>query len=284
MPALRFWDYIKAAFNAKPKGMFVAPNWIGLAAFGILGFLNPGWWLVGAGLEVGFLLWCASSRRFRKVINSLSAVPAATDDRGLVKHTLASLDAENRQRYLRLTAHCQDILRRAENEGADSGLENPARTKSLAHLAWVHLNLLTTRVAIQTSLSENSTEELSAGSLEEKMAEVNATLKSPDITDELRRSLEGRKRILTERLQKRLEAAQKLAFTQAEIERIEEQVRLMKDDTALLKDPAGLSHTIDQVSTEFAEAGNWVRDQRRIYQELGPLLDEPPPLNVLQPE
>jgi hypothetical protein len=233
---------------------------------------------------VGYLLWCASSQRFRKVINSLAAVPSAAGDQGLVKRTLNVLDPESRQRYLRLTAQCQEILRRAENEGAETGLENTARTKSLAHLAWVHLNLLAARAAIQTSFNENTAEELSTGSLEEKMTEVSATLESPGITDELRRSLDGRKRILTERLEKRREAAQKLAFTHAEIERIEEQVRLMKDDTALLQDPSGLSRTIDQVATEFAEAGNWVRDQQRIYQELGPLLDEPPPLNVLQPE
>ena len=29
-----FFDYMAAAFNARPIGMFVAPNWIGLAAFG----------------------------------------------------------------------------------------------------------------------------------------------------------------------------------------------------------------------------------------------------------
>ena len=32
-----FWSYLKAAFNARPFGMFIAPNWIGLAGFGLLG-------------------------------------------------------------------------------------------------------------------------------------------------------------------------------------------------------------------------------------------------------
>ena len=65
-----FWDYIKAAFSAKPKGMFVPPNWVGLAAIGLLGLLNPGIWLIGAGLEVGYLLACANNKRFRKVISA----------------------------------------------------------------------------------------------------------------------------------------------------------------------------------------------------------------------
>ena len=38
-----FWQYVKAAFNARPIGMFVPPNWIGLAAFGLLGYaVDPG--------------------------------------------------------------------------------------------------------------------------------------------------------------------------------------------------------------------------------------------------
>ena len=47
-----FFDYITAAFNARPFGMFVAPNWIGLGAFGLLGMVEPGFWVVGAGLEL----------------------------------------------------------------------------------------------------------------------------------------------------------------------------------------------------------------------------------------
>ena len=38
MPQTRgFFDYVGAAFNARPFGMFVPPNWIGLGAFGLLG-------------------------------------------------------------------------------------------------------------------------------------------------------------------------------------------------------------------------------------------------------
>ena len=46
-----FMNYVAAAFNARPLGMFVAPNWVGLAALGLLGIANPGFWVLGAGLE-----------------------------------------------------------------------------------------------------------------------------------------------------------------------------------------------------------------------------------------
>ena len=46
------WGYIKAAFNARPIGMFVPPNWVGIVALALAGLVNPGIWAVGAGLEV----------------------------------------------------------------------------------------------------------------------------------------------------------------------------------------------------------------------------------------
>ena len=61
-----FFDYVAAAFNARPFGMFVAPNWVGLAAFGLLGMTNPGFWVLGAGLELGYLLTLATNARFQR--------------------------------------------------------------------------------------------------------------------------------------------------------------------------------------------------------------------------
>ena len=50
---MKYWW---AAFNAKPFGMPIPPNWFGLAAIALLGaFLNPGLWLFGAGLELAYL-------------------------------------------------------------------------------------------------------------------------------------------------------------------------------------------------------------------------------------
>jgi serine/threonine protein kinase len=66
--ATGFFDYVTAAFNARPIGMFVAPNWVGLAAFGILGINNPGFWVLGAVLELGYLLTLATNRRFQTTV------------------------------------------------------------------------------------------------------------------------------------------------------------------------------------------------------------------------
>ncbi len=48
----RFRDYVKHAFNARPIGMFVPPNWIGVGLFALLGLVNPGFWVMGLGEEL----------------------------------------------------------------------------------------------------------------------------------------------------------------------------------------------------------------------------------------
>ena len=63
-----FLNYLSAAFNARPMGMFVAPNWVGIAAFGILGVANPGFWVLGAGLELGYLFSLATNKRFQQTV------------------------------------------------------------------------------------------------------------------------------------------------------------------------------------------------------------------------
>lgn len=64
-------SYFAAAFNARPFGMPIPPNWFAVAAFALLGaFVNPGLWLVGAGLE-GLYLWALSrNERFRATVDA----------------------------------------------------------------------------------------------------------------------------------------------------------------------------------------------------------------------
>ena len=64
-----FMEYVRAAFNAKPAGMFVPPNWIGLGVIGFLGILNPGFWLIGLGCELAYLGWLGTNPRFQNLVN-----------------------------------------------------------------------------------------------------------------------------------------------------------------------------------------------------------------------
>ena len=65
-----FSDYIREAFNARPIGMFVPPNWIGIGAFALLGLVNPGFWVMGAGLELAYLGILSTNPRFQRYVDA----------------------------------------------------------------------------------------------------------------------------------------------------------------------------------------------------------------------
>ena len=115
-----FLNYVSAAFNARPFGMFVAPNWIGLAAIGLLGITNPGFWVLGAGLELGYLLTLATNPRFQRAVASrpLSAARAEWNER--IARLLGRLEQEDRGRYAGLAERCASIIELQTHGGADT--------------------------------------------------------------------------------------------------------------------------------------------------------------------
>src|SRR5690349_21350976 len=143
-----FLDYLSAAFNARPLGMFVAPNWVGIAAFGILGVANPGFWVLGAGLELGYLLTLATNQRFQQTV-ALKPLNAARQEWTVrIQRVLGKLDANDRREYETLAERCRSIVDMQMQGATDppDGLEQQAQ--SLGRLSWMFLRLLLARRTI----------------------------------------------------------------------------------------------------------------------------------------
>jgi hypothetical protein len=113
---------------------------------------------------------------------------------------------------------------------------------------------------------------------------LEAQLKEQTLTEELRRSLAGQMEILQQRLEKRKEAHDKLAFLDAELTRIQEQVELVREQAVLAASPEALSQRIDQITTTLGGTNQWIREQQQIYGAVEDLLAEPPPLSLDGPE
>src|SRR5688572_15599270 len=99
-------DYIKSAFNARPLGMLIPPNWIGLAGFGMLGFLNPGFWLIGAGLEMAYLFGLATNPRFQRVVSGSKSLQQQREKMMQVREQVAQLSPDDQRRYMLLEQRC----------------------------------------------------------------------------------------------------------------------------------------------------------------------------------
>ena len=269
-----FFDYLSAAFNARPMGMFVAPNWVGIAAFGILGATNPGFWVIGAGLELGYLLSLATNKRFQQTV-ALKPLNAARREWGQrIQRVLGRLDAADRRQYDALAERCRSIVDMQMNNAAEppDGLEQQA--ESLGRLSWMFLRLLLARRTIGQVMggAQNDVE------LQRRIASLERQQAQPGLSEELARSLSGQLEILRQRLQQRTDGDRKLAYIEAEVERIQQQVELIREQAAMSTDPELLSRRIDDITATLGSTGQWIRDQQQVYGAMEDLLTEPPPL------
>ena len=272
--------YVKAAFNARPMGMFVAPNWVGLGAFGLLGLLNPGFWIVGAGLELAYLVGLASNKRFQKTVDAEALRDAAEGSTAKVRQLVEQLGPAERQRYAALEWRCRSIIDQ-QHLGAGALADLRLQGEGLGRLLWIYLRLLVSRQAFARLLYESSRQDAGGEPLERKIARIQRTLdEPPPETEELRRSLLSQIEILQQRLNTQREAADKLAYLDAELARVEQQVELIREQAVVSTDPAAVSQRIDQIAATLSGTNQWIRDQQQVYGQLEDVLDEPPPLVV----
>jgi hypothetical protein len=273
---LSFWQYLTAAFNARPFGMWIPPNWIGLALFGLLGMLSPGFWVIGAGLELGYLGVLVTSGRFQRAISARHS--AVSDDQwsGKVEQLVGHLTESDQRRYVTLLARCRAILEQQGQVGdtMPEGLES--QRTSLSRLAWLYLRLLLTRQAIDKVLVDDT--DPGNRRLQNRIADLQKRLADESIGEDLRRSLTSQLEILEQRRAQRAEGTEKLAFLEAELTRIHEQVELIREQAVLSTDPELLSHRIDEISATLGGTSQWIRDQQQVYGVLEDLAAEPPPL------
>jgi len=274
------WDYIREAFNARPIGMFIAPNWIGLGAFALLGVLNPGFWVVGLGVELGYLWTLGNSKRFRRFVDASRQMETKQQWQMRVDALIRHLSGEDQQRYRALEERCKTLLeQQMQIQSPSQGLQ--AQGEGLGRLLWVYLRLLATRQAMNRIIRGAGGSPNESAGLEERITNLQSRLQE-SLTDDLRKSITGQIEILQERLKRRSEAKDKLAFLDAELTRIQEQVELVREQAVLSADPETLSKRIDEVTATLGGTTQWISDQQKIYGAVEDLMSEPPriPLTI----
>lgn len=247
--ARRLW----AAFTARPLGMPIPPNFFGLAAFGLLGaFLSPGFWLLGAGLEVAYLGWLANHRRFIATLEAEDAVEDPGERR--YRALLEALPENRRNRQQSLERRARDIVALLD---ADPIMRT--HTDSIEQLVWLHLRMLHAGVAIAQVLA---TARDDATRLQQQEDAIDARLAVADLDPELRRSLEQQKQVIDARQAAHAQAALRAERIDAELARIDQQVALIREHALLSSDEQRIGSSLDALTAAFNEADRWLSSQR----------------------
>lgn len=267
-----FIDYVKAAFSARPVGMFVPPNWIMLAAFGLLSFLNVGFLFIGAGLELAYLLGLASSGRFQKWVQAdlLSGTQKTAEQK--VQSMLSRLPWPDQERFRQLSRRCETVLKQQSIQDGGGAIIS-AQSEGLSRLVWIYLRLLITRQQIQTVLQTGVGQP--DESIDVKIERLSRQKASDKIGDDLRRSIEGQIDILEQRKKAQADAKNKIVFIEAELTRISEQVELIREQAAIAADASDVSARIDAIGSTLNSTTEWISTQQDLYGKIDDVVDPP---------
>jgi hypothetical protein len=265
-------SYIAAAFNARPLGMPIPPNWFGIAAFGILGaFINPGLWLIGLGFE-GLYLWALSRNgRFRATVDATAGVAGESASR--YESLLAHLDSPAQSLQHEVEQEAAEIVALLQRSQA-----HISQIGDVRQMAWLHLRLLAARTALLKVIEVAGRERRNLEAQEQRCRE---RLAGSDTDEELRRSLEQQIEVIRSRQVAHADAERRRELVDAELGRLRQQVSLVREQALLATDENSLGKSLDAVSASLNEANRWLKDQQELFAGLDSFTNEPPPADLL---
>ena len=246
-------SYLWAAFMARPFGMPIPANWFMLAAFGLMGaFLSPGFWVLGAGAEVAYLLGLSRNQRFRNAVDAGAYRDDPADQRyRALQQQLAPLD---RKRQEQIEGRAREIM--------DTLGQSPlmaTHVDSLEQLVWLHLRLLAARQAIGRVVETARRE---AVGLTDQERSIQRRMESAELSAELRRSLEQQQGVIDARQAGHAEAQRRAEHVDAELNRIDQQIALIREQALLATDEERIGASLDALAASFNEATKWLSSQR----------------------
>ncbi len=263
--SLSYWDYVKAAFHRSipvPLLGGMPVNKMALAAFGVLGIANPGFWFLGAAAEVAYLGLLSSSARFQKLVRGERLAAQASSHGARVGRAFRRLSPTSQARYRDLVDETRQILGLGTSEGSSEVLQG-WRTGNLNELLWLFMRLLTSREQILGTQSR-----VDRTRLEEAITGLRERAGTAEADSPLVRSLQATLSIQEKRLENLDTARQNLAVIDAELERIEKQVRLLREESAVSGGPEMLSARLDAVSSTLTETSRWMDQHDDLFRSL----------------
>ncbi len=278
-PDPAFWDLVREAFHRKPRarGLGEVPwNKVLLAAAVILGFGNPGFWLLGVAGELAYLYLSATNARFRNLVRAKRLLAERQSATEQVDQWIAELAPEGRARFEALRENCAKVQRVYETlrPGGLSVIDE-ARWKGLDQLLWLFL-----RLQVSLDLLQRQMGSANPRALQQEIEQVRAELaKTPETSEALRKSKQSLLELKEKRLENLGRAADARQVLASELQRIEQQVELLREEAAISRNAETLSARIDSVAGTLSESDSWMRQHEDILSDLGVEdLSAPPPI------
>ena len=239
--------YFSAAFWASPRipGLGAFPfNVVAVVCVGILGALvNPGFWLLGTGLEALYLFGLAFNPRFQKVCDALDQRQSAGNSEMTRQQLLDQLSAEERQRYGKLLGKVGKIRQIQQTAGRDD-LMIEGNLEALERLLSAFVKLL----VAHNHLCQTENLQATEGQLRKSIESLERELKSANLTQTMRESKQATLGINQKRLMILARKDQTREEVDSDLERIEAQIDLALENALSQGRPVAISAHIELAS------------------------------------
>jgi hypothetical protein len=266
------WRYLKAAFFVGmdvPALGRVPVNVLTTAAFAILGFGHPGFWLLGIAAEAAILPALAFNKRFQNVVDAQSRQLSSGDSEAKRNSLIQLLPSDYKKRLADLQRKCGKVLEVYRNAQAEDFLIE-TNQHALDNLTWVYLKLLIARYHLLTAGTEDTPD-----SLLKRISTLEKELRDTDESPALRQSKAATLEILKRRVTNIQRREQSLEEIESDLTRVESQVDLILDNAAMQGKPQTISSDIELASDlvtggMFGDAESTVADLDRDYGKAHP--------------
>jgi hypothetical protein len=238
------WRYLKSAFLVSvdvPSLGRIPVNALGAAAFAILGFAQPAFWLVGLAIEAAVVPSLAFNPRFQKIVEAQSLELSQGDAEQKRQALVKLLEAGAQQRLWGLAKKCNQVLDVYRSQQAEDFIID-SNDQALKNLEWVYLKLLVARHHLLSPTSE--TEQ----TLEKKIQDLEKNLQDREDTESLRQSKAATLNILKKRLATMRKKQQTLEEIESDLTRIDNQVDLILENATVQGKPQTISADIELAS------------------------------------
>ncbi|MBP8806924.1 MAG: hypothetical protein KBG48_00265 [Kofleriaceae bacterium] len=232
--------------------------------------------LVAAG-ELAYLAGLTTLPRFQAAIDAKArreergadAAAAFSGDRQSARQrladTLGSLEADRRNRFLRLRARCVEMQRIANAVRGDtrdaSGAAHELRTPALDRLLWVFLRLLLSQQALGRFLRAAD-----GAGIQRQLDELTARQKEAETRGDERilRSLVDSVATAQLRLDNYNKAKNNAEFVTIELDRIESKIQALTEMAISHQNPDELSIQVDAVAAGMSQTEETIRELQSI--------------------
>jgi hypothetical protein len=249
-------EYFKRAFwiGAPVPGLGRVPvNALATLGFGILGFGHPAFWLLGAGLEAGFLGLLATHPRFQRLVDAERRSRDAQQADRREQDLAGKLDPEARRRLDALREKCSKVVQIARDAQAPDFTLESSRD-ALDRLQWMYLKLLIARHYL-----ESSRVHASESDLKQRLAALDRDMAAGGTSASLRTSQAATLKILEQRLANLERCEQTLKEVDSDLARIEAQVDLALESATLQGGGAVVTANLE-LASQILEDGLYFGD------------------------